>query len=524
MARFIALLFLPLLILNFSTSGAATRDDREDHLDDVAEAVGHELVPPFSALISPTGARLQVAQKAKVLHDNGHSVIEFIIPPDSGNLQLSIPGHAIVRWSSTPAMLDSNSAIAGRRAIMEKERIHINAHLMTVNSRLALWQALPKSTNAQEMTQLQAAMQTAMPALALEQAELERRLKLVNEELSRIPAASSIGERIRVVLAENLPENTPVDLFYSYTHDGCGWEAIYDFNARSDEGSGDMIDVRLLAEVWQFTGMDWKDTHIVLSTHGYGPREPRPLQKWVIDSEERPAPQPRAANAPAVLSSASAHKEAASADMAPVLVNTDTVYATWQLSATGLPQGRARMQISAAAWQAPLQWLARPSTENTQVWLLATYTLPPDQAWPQGQAEYSLNGQSVGSGIFRPRSGEATLYFGADPRVNVKTVVNSRNRSQSGFINTSRNWTWSWTYIITNMHNKPIKVKVERPIPMIVDENVTVAYQNKPQAVTDAGEHMQYWDMDVPANGKATIDHEVTVSSPTRLPFLPDVP
>lgn len=484
----------------------------------------NELVAPLSAVLSPNGGTLSVVQKAKVRLVNGKPLVSLVLPGGSANLQLAVEGHTIVRWSSTPVLLDNDGDLAGRRARVEKERAELTASLMTVNSRLALWQALPKSANAQEVAQLQSAMQEAMPALATEQASLERRLKLVNEELSRMPQASGLGERVRVVLGGTAKEGDEVTLRYTYNHDSCGWEAIYDFNARPDEGSGDIIDVRLLAEVWQFTGMDWRDTAITLVTRGSGPRQPAPLPEWIIDSA-KPRPQPRVAALSAKMAAPmAAEADAVNAGAAEVYGDTDSLYASWTLPEKGLPQGRSRLQISASTWKAPLQWLARPSKGENQVWLLAKYDLPQNQAWPAGLAEYSVNGQRVGNGDFRPRSGEAVMYFGSDPRVSITTTTDSYKRGQSGIISSSKTWTWSWTYTITNEHNKAIQVRVERPAPFIVDQAVTVSYKNVPPAKEDQKEHMLYWLIDVPAHGKKTIEHSVTLSSPTKLPLLPDVP
>lgn len=490
--------------------------------DSTPGTTAFEPVAPHTAYVSPTGARLDVRQKARVRLVNGKSQVDFVLPPDSANLQLTVPGQTISRWSSTPALFDPTSAMAGRRARVEASRVELTAQLMTVNSRIALWQAPPKSASAHDVELLQSAMAQEMPKLVLEQAALERKLKLVNEELARMPEASGIGERIRVVLNQDLPEGQEVEVLYSYQHDSCGWDAIYDFNAKPDEGTGDIIDVRLLAEVWQFTGMDWKDTKIILATKGHGPREPYPLPEWIIDSQARH--QPRVLSATRAKANAVTMAEDAAPPMAAVSINTDAVFAEWTLAETGLPQGRSRLQITSAAWKAPLQWLSRPSRDNGQVWLVANYQLPADQAWPDGQAQYNVDGQSVGNGIFRPRSGEATLYFGADPRVTVVTDSDSRKRGSAGIIATTNTFTWSWKYTISNQHSRPIKVKVERPAPVVVDENIRVSYNDNPAAVLDTKEHMLVWEIPVPANGKGIIDHAVTLSSPGKLPLLPDIP
>lgn len=483
-----------------------------------------EAAAPHTALISPSGARLEVTQKLKIGKVQDKPVIEFILPADASNLQLSVPGRRIMRWSTTPALLDHGSLFAGRRAEIEQAQTETSARLGTVKARLALWQGKPQSMSAQDMSQLQSEMAQAMPALLLEQSRLERELKLLTEELSRMPAPSEVGERIRIVLDEDAKPGEMATVNYSYQHDGCGWEAIYEFDTRPNEGSGDSVNVRMLAEVWQFTGLNWKDTQITLATRSNGPREPGPIPEWIIDSANT-RPQPRAAaHVNGAVTMALKDHAPDTAEGAGIETDTSSLYATWKLPERGLPQGRSRMLITAAAWKAPLQWIARPSRHSSQVWLMAKYTLPPNQAWPNGVAEYCVNGQGVGAGQFSPESGEATLYFGADPRMSIVTTTNSRTRGESGIINTSKSWTWSWTFTLHNDHDKPVTVKVERPLPMIVDKDVKVAYKNDPQPTEDAKEHLMYWLVDVPAHGSREIQHAVTLTSPTKLPLLPDVP
>lgn len=496
------------LVLGMAFRLEAAQDEKPDD----------SLAQPAKALITPGGARIEVVQTVKVGEADGKPAVRFVIPANAGNLQLSIPGQTIARWSGSPVLLNDGGPFAGRRASIEKERIEVSGKLMTVNSRLHLWQAPPKSANAQEMENLQSAMQSEMPELVARQAELEQRLKLINEELSRMPNPSDLGERIQVILAGDVKPGTELTVNYSYTHDGCGWEPVYEFNAQTGV-SGSVIDVRMLAEIWQFTGINWQDTEITLATRGNGPREPAPLPEWIIDSAQpAPSPKPRAAAKTLALTA-----EAAGVNrVAPVMPATDSVYASWELSQKGLAQGRSRLEITSTAWKTPLLWLARPTVRSNEVWLTAKYTLPADQAWPAGLAEYSVNGQNIGSGEFRPDGDLATLFFGSDPRVSIKTVTNSIRRGDSGIINSSRSWTWSWTYTITNQRNEPIEVRVERPAPQIVDKTVTVAYKNEPKAIQE--QHMLVWNVEVPAHGKKSIEHQITLTSPTKLPLLPDVP
>lgn len=495
----------------------------------------HALATPDKAVITPHGARLKTSQSLPVEIVEGQPRVEFVIPADASNLSLNVVDHTITRWSMTPVILQSSSQNASSKSKTQQMRDELISQLTTVKAQLDVWKAQTGDASPQDLERRQGLMHSAMPALVTEREELQRKLNLVEKELAGMPQAPGIGQLVVVTFTNDSRKSERARVEYSYDLTMAGWQAVYDFDAMTDEKAGEMVNVRLLAEVWQYTGLDWTNTEITLATIGGGPREPAPLIKWVVGAPEPEAkPQPKAAKyttrtaGVAVVHELKAAQVSELSDMAPpvapVNARTDSVYASWTLAARGLPEGKSRVAISSDTWKAPLQWLARPSVENNRVWLLAKYELPPNHAWPAGVAQFSVDGQSVGDGEFNPRGREATLYFGADPRVNIHTTVDSNKQGETGFINTSKTWTGAWTYTLTNQHEKAIKVRVERPAPMIANDDITVTYKDVPQSVKDEKEHMVYWEVEVPGHGKTTIEHSVTISSPEKLPLLPDVP
>lgn len=486
------------------------------------------ITAPRKALISPHGARLEVLEEKTVTKNDGVDSVEFIIPQHARNLQLAVEGRTIIRWTSYPVIRTAESAHSTKRAQVESHRMDVAAKLATVKARVNIWKAQVPQAGPHELTQRQNLMAESMPPLAREQEELERQLKLLDMELAQMPETSGIGKKISVNLAPAKDNREKVKVTYSYDVDSCGWSAVYDFNARPGKNNDSTVDVHLMAEVWQYTGIDWPKTEIVLATRGNGPREPEPLPEWRVGAPA-PAPQPRAmvlkANAARTAGVAAYNEDVEAAPaMAPVSSDLESVYASWTLSTKGLPEGRSLMQIAADAWKAPLQWLARPVRGDARVWLLAKYTLPTSQAWPAGIAQYSVDGQSVGEGYFTPKEGEAVLYFGADPRVQIRTTVDSNKQGETGIINTNKTWTWAWTYTIFNEHSSPVKVRVERPEPMIGNDDISVSYKDKPESVKDDKEHLVYWLVDVPPHGKSIIQHGITITAPVKLPLQPDVP
>lgn len=480
---------------------------------------------PRTARLTPSGGLLDVEQQAPVLTANGISQVRVVLPAGAENLRLSVPGHTIVRWASVPQTIDQSGDLAKMREERQHALMTLSGKLEGVKAQLALWNGEGAEGNFQDLTQREKRMAEVVPALNYEKADLERRLALLKQELQQLPPSPEMGQSVLITLQKSVSAAT-LPVRYSYTLRNCGWRAAYSFDAQPDKGKGDTTQVRFMAEVWQFSGMDWADTQLILVSRGQGPREPAPLPRWVIDSQPQPVAQPLVKAAPRMMMAAeAAMPEAAPApDAAPVVADTTGVYASWTLGEKGLPEGRSRLLVLESEWKTPLQWLARPSTGESRVWLMARPTLPEGQIWPDGQAEFSVDGQSVGIGQFHAKGNETTLYFGADPRVQVTATADVRQRGEKGFIGKSRTWTWGWTYTVRNARDKAVTVRLERPMPMVVDQGVTVTYRDKPQAQQDAQEHLLFWNVDVAAGGKAEVKHELTLTSPVEIQLDPYAP
>ena len=489
-----------------------------------AASLSNAPVSPRTARLTPSGGLLEVEQQAPVLTANGISQVRVVLPAGAENLRLSVPGHTIVRWASVAQTIDQSGDLAKMRDERQRAVMTLSGKLEAVKAQLALWQGEGAEGSFQDLTQREKRMAEVVPGLNYEKADLERRLALLKQELQQLPPSPEMGQSVLITLQKSVSAAT-LPVRYSYTLRNCGWRAAYSFDAQPDKGKGDTTQVRFMAEVWQFSGMDWADTQLILVSRGQGPREPDPLPRWVIDSQPQPVAQPLAKAAPRMMMAADAAMlEAAPAPVAPVVADTTGVYASWTLGEKGLPEGRSRLLVLESEWKAPLQWLARPSTGESRVWLMARPTLPEGQIWPDGQAEFSVDGQGVGTGQFHAKGNETTLYFGADPRVQVTATADVRQRGEKGFIGKSRTWTWGWTYTVRNTRDKAVTVRLERPMPMVVDQGVTVTYRDKPQAQQDTQEHLLFWNVDVAAGGKAEVKHELTLTSPVEIQLDPYAP
>ena len=501
---------------------------------------------PKTVQLSPKGGLFTVMDEIAVTDEAGSAVLYLILPADASGLSLTVPGRTIASWSSAPQILKRSGAQSRRAEALLAEQGDIERRLALIEAQLILWRKPPERASYNDLAAIEAKILETLPNLHREQAMLAKRLEQLREEAEDLEPGPDMGQKVRVVLASR-PETERVRVEYSYSLPHCGWEPVYDFSAHTGDDKNKGIGVRLLAEVWQRTGMDWVDTQLTLVTRGGGPREPGQLARW-----ELAAPAPRSAargdyadqgdmmrrhssaieaaapmemaDEDAVEDDAAPRKKAVPSHAATTLA-ADSLYARWDLTARGLNEGRSRLLMTEAQWQAPLTWLARPTSGTTSapVWLTAQYKLPAGEVWPEGRAEYNVDGQNVGTGRFRPEQGEARLFFGADPRVSL-TISDDRKRGQSGFFDKRRHWTWAWTYTFTNSHAKPVTVRVERPQPRIVDQKITVKHENEPAASVDAAEHRLFWNLEVPASGTAKIRHGLTVSAPEDMAIFPTAP
>lgn len=508
------------LVLALMTAGSAWAAQEKTSSASIAPI---SPASPISAILSPSGGSVQVEETLPVLMDDDMGILSFVLPDDAENLQISVPGHTIARWTSTPQSLERRGHLAQLRADLNAEINQANGKLAAVKAQLALWETPPSSSSYQDLTQREKRQGSAIPELVIERANLESLVDVLRKQLDLMPLSPEMGQRITIALRKPVAAKQ-LKVAYSYQLNNCGWRPVYSFDAKTGNSKSNETSVRLMAEIWQLSGIDWSNTQLTLISRGEGPREPANLRKWVVDSQA-PIPQP-AAPLRAMTREAKVMSAQVDVALAKPLVEHDgsAVFARWNLAVRGLPEGRSRLLIVEDTWKTPLQWLVRPRVGDSRVWLMGKYSLPPEQSWPDGSAEFSVDGQGVGQGFFTPRGGEATLYFGPDPRVHVNVIVNSKRRGESGFIEKSRTWTWAWTYVLTNLHKDAITVRVERPMPMIVDQGVSVSYNDSPASQQVPDEHMLLWNIEVPGDGKAEIKHSVSITSSKEIPMLTDIP
>lgn len=469
---------------------------------------------PQQVELFPSGAQITVSERLTASSREGQAVLRLLLPDGAAGIVPDVPGQNVLGWTLTPVASRPQGEAAERRRDLLARLDALEGRIAALNARMELHKQLPGGADSAAVESLDALAERTVPGLMAERQKLTREMEQLRKLVNAIPALSEQGKLLEIRLAA-MPE-APVQVRCSYMLHNCGWQPRYSVNARPGTGK---VDIALSAEVWQYSGQDWDKARLALVTRAPGALGPDALPDWIIEPSS-----PEAARVAALPRHAKAVPLMAAADNSGISAAEEGAFVRWEIPTTGLAQGKSILNVTSEEWAAPMQWLARPSAGESRVWMTAEYAFADRPSWPAGLMECRIDGQYVGTGSFRPEAGKVKLFFGADPRVTVKTINETRKENESGIINARRFWRWSWRYAIRNERPEEVQVRLERPLPRSVDERVTLKLEGTPAPTTDQDEGILFWEVKVPARGNSDVRQEVEITAPADLKLAPVAP
>lgn len=438
--------------------------------------------PAMDIVLYPSSAQVQVDDTLPV--KNG--AVAFVVPAgtDLESLVISLDKGEVISRRAIPVLVADSETVAAVRQDLAEARAHaagLEGEAAAVAARISLWSkgALAQEVSMAEMEKLDAATGTQVEA--------------------------QVGD-----LSGN------VRVRYSYMLSGCGWSPAYRFDAEPEKG---LVRFTQQAEIRQATGQDWKGVHLTLASADPGSGlQPGSLPNWTLRKVEH---MPRALAASPVMEQAA--MDAAPNMMMkaapPVDVREMATFAAWDLGARTVPAGRPVLfELARGDWKASFVRLARPGYGGKAAWLMAEVRLPEAVDWPHGPAQYSVDGLPVGAGTFALSGDHEDMFFGRDSRVTVDMKQDLRQSGSKGFVGKRQTRDWKWTIEVTNSHTQPVAVRVEDPEPQIGDSAIEVKVVAKPAPVVK--DHVNTWNLTVPASGKSVIDYTVEASAPEDMRLI----
>jgi uncharacterized protein (TIGR02231 family) len=317
-------------------------------------------------------------------------------------------------------------------------------------------------------------------------------------------------------------DNITIDLTYLVNH--ASWEPTY--SIRASEG-GESITIDYDAKVVQYSGEDWKDVNVTLSTaqpqRSASPPKPVP---WFVDVKQPPPPTAMPSDkssrrmgerdtemymleSRATLSVESQLNRAASA----ASVNGDGPAISFTLPRTiTVPSNRSDTQKTAIAsieTTASLFRVAVPMITDS-VFIRSEVTNDSPFILLPGEASIFHGSDFVGRTVLPTVAPSETfpLDLGIDPKIVATRTLIEKTTSSTGLFGSSKETLYDYRLTISNGHDTALDVHVWDRIP--VSRNVDIEVELKNQSAhlstnvkylqTDFPRGLLRWDLSIPAN------------------------
>jgi uncharacterized protein (TIGR02231 family) len=379
-----------------------------------------------------------------------------------------------------------------------------------------------------------------MLALAGEKRQLERELKMLENQLAQLKGARP-RQGYRATATVEVQEGGQLDLEFTYVVSAAGWQPLYDLRLLEpgppNQGSA-QLEVGYLAQVTQQTGESWEKVSLTLSTA-------RPALAGTLPELEpfylRPAPpvvpalppsaQPRQFAAAAVRPQMNAKMDltpspAMAAPMAEAVAQVESsgMAVTYQAagSATIPPDGQPhRVTVARFPLEPGLDYVTAPGQvqavyRRARLPNTSPYTLLP------GPANLFVADEFIGATsleLIAPQ-GEIELYLGVDDRVKVERELKRREVDKT-LIGGKRRVHYAYEIKLENLLGTPASLLLHDQIPVSRHEEIKIRLDTatpKPTRQTEL--NLLDWELTLPPKEKLVVRYDYTIEHPATMKVI----
>ena len=448
------------------------------------------------------------------------------IPPqaDPESLVVSLPAASRIKIDDIqikPVTLRDEAKISELRKQINKlknERKEQQAKMQALDVQLQFWQmqTKAKTKTVADADNLSAAIGRNVRkssqgkfAVEAETEKIDKQLKDLQESLDKAAGSKETAWEATLTFSGYSKE---VVISYNYNLGGCGWLPLYRIEALPAQNS---VSFSWEAQMWQSSGVDWKQVQINLATLQPAVTvAPPDLPDWIIKKRPRrvyksaPKDMPEAPMAMEKKSAA-----AADSDEAAVEESIKTTYSVWSIGRKDLPAGaRQRLKIKEEDWPADFLFLARPSL-NQQAFVRAQVKFTSSMEIPSGEALFLIDGAVLGKRNFSFAGDEGTLYFGTSPLISVTSTTLASKAGAKTVFQDKQTQLWQWLIEAKNSSSNKIRLRIEEPVPQARDKRIQLTFTQNPEP--SEKDHSSFiWIVDVPARQKTTIQNTIELEAP----------
>jgi uncharacterized protein (TIGR02231 family) len=508
---------------------------------------------PINANASVSGVTLYRGRAAVTrttelnLEAGGWSVFFRDLPSSAtlDSVQASVHGDAklvAVDTTSFPLAKDNNKLLAV-----------INQEIEYVEEKIALAQSeeqsikvqitfletlvLRSSTEKENIVDL-ASFQEQLVFIGKQMASLESqkftnkklREELTNERNTLIKQRNNLANENRVqrdaiVNIVVLAEGT-VTIEVTYLCNSASWEPSY--SIRASEG-GEAIAIDYDANLTQFTGEDWKDVNLTLSTaQPQRSASPPKLSPWPVDIQEPAQPaesqtrSKRGSVTPPAAYATDSFVEAESersleqefgSAVAAASVLGDGPAVSFVLPRTiSVPSNKsdtqkttiATIEATASLFRVAIPMITDSVFIRSEVKNDSPFILLP------GEASIFHGSDFVGRTALPTIAPSETfpLDLGVDPKVIATRTLLGKKTSSTGLFGSSKETLYDYRVTVSNGHDTPLDIQLWDRIPVSQNKEIEIGLKKQSQALSSDAHYLQTdfplgllrWDISIPAN------------------------
>lgn len=358
-----------------------------------------------------------------------------------------------------------------------------------------------------------------------EKAELEKRIKALQKQIKE-NGGRKIDKSGIVTLELNSPKKQTIVAGVKYYTESAAWNTTYDLNITDLHSP---IGLVMKAHVSQYTGLDWNNVHLTLSTGAPSFSNSAPeLSTWWLQQENtyvRSAKNTMALGARASKAVAEDAEDMVYMVVAPAASIQDFVEQNEQALAVeyaiSLPytiKGSGKAQtISLLERQikdVSYNYYAAPGVDS-HAYLVAYISNWQKEQLPDGRANLTYAGTYFGETMLATNDSEARvrLTLGDDKQIKIKRERTTANSKTSG---NTKHVTYGYTTTVRNDKSEAVSItlKDRYPVSAVKDIQVSVSDKSTPATTESKPNGMLTYELTLQPGETRTIELIYTVKYP----------
>ena len=510
--------------------------------------------PVGAVTIYPTGAL--VTRGFEVALPAGTHEVEIALPPGE-ILDLDLFGAATVTGQSLgqgllrPREYDTPEIAAARDAMeaaedalraIDREISAARDQIAAIDGQIAFLRSISGGSDQLSASDNIAAtldlIGARLPALLVEKGNLDERIRQLSEdreeaeldliEAQRAFAAASppTASFTLLTIAVEVPEATTFSGAISSMTGEAAWSPVYDIALDTETGE---IAVSRRAEVQKYSAGDWRDVALTLSTVVPDDRlEPSPVFPDIVRFGSvtarsvggGPVPAPMVMEEADMVTGALMMEPAAEAASFTGSGAYDGAAFVFSFDRPQSISGAKTVELALddVSLDAEVVTIAVPRRDET-AFIVAEVTNDSGGPLLAGRARMTRDGTFMGETFLDEIAdgAEATLPFGADPRIRLAYVVADRMSGDRGIISRSDTREEVVELKVENLTDEDREVRVLHALPVSEQDDMVVRIDTDPDPDArdvDDKRGVARWTLDVPAGGEEVIEIAVDLSWP----------